>query len=50
MPRQGSRRVLMIAHSFPPASNVGGLRPLRILQQFAAEGWDPTVLSVATRT
>jgi glycosyltransferase involved in cell wall biosynthesis len=44
------RRVLAIAHIFPPAAPIGTLRPLRVVRRLVEEGWDATVLMASPRT
>lgn len=41
-----SRRLLFIAHSFPPASGSGPNRALALCRYLPAHGWQPTVLTV----
>nr|WP_320114291.1 hypothetical protein [uncultured Desulfuromonas sp.] len=38
------KRIWVIAHSFPPNSEVGGLRPLGLSQYLARNSWQVTVL------
>jgi glycosyltransferase involved in cell wall biosynthesis len=39
------RTLLMIAYLFPPASSIGGKRPLRFARHLPACGWRPIVLA-----
>jgi hypothetical protein len=42
---QITKRVVMIAYSFPPEGNAGAYRPLRFTKQLPRLGWMPTVIS-----
>jgi glycosyltransferase involved in cell wall biosynthesis len=37
------RKIWVVSHSFPPSSEVGGLRPLGLTQHLADKGWQVTV-------
>lgn len=39
------KRVLMIAHTFPPEGSAGTYRPLRFVRHLTAAGWQPRVIS-----
>jgi len=41
--------ILIVSYHFPPASEVGGLRPTKFAQYLPAFGWDPYVLTVTPR-
>ncbi|MDR4498075.1 MAG: glycosyltransferase [Candidatus Scalindua sp.] len=40
------KKVLIIAHSFPPHLAIGSQRPYRLAKYFPRHGWEPIVLSV----
>jgi glycosyltransferase involved in cell wall biosynthesis len=50
MAQARKRRVLAIAHTFPPAASVGTMRPLRLVKHLAAKEWDVSVLMASPRT
>jgi glycosyltransferase involved in cell wall biosynthesis len=50
MPHARKRRVLAIAHNFPPAASIGTMRPLRLVKRLSAQEWDVTVLMASPRT
>jgi glycosyltransferase involved in cell wall biosynthesis len=41
------RRVLFISLKFPPMSDIGAKRALRLVRRLPAHGWKPTVLTLA---
>jgi glycosyltransferase involved in cell wall biosynthesis len=41
------RRVLFISLKFPPLSDIGAKRALRLVRRLPAHGWKPTVLTLA---
>ena len=40
------KKVLIIAHSFPPSGIVGALRPFKFAKYLPDFGWKPIILSV----
>jgi glycosyltransferase involved in cell wall biosynthesis len=47
MSEQRKRRVLVVAHCFPPHAAIGTMRTLRVVRQLHADGWQVTVLTAA---
>jgi len=45
-----SRRVLVIAHAFPPCGGAGVQRTAKLVSHLPANGWTPTVLTVLPAT
>lgn len=41
------RKVLMIAHAFPPIGGIGALRTVKLAKYLPAFGWQPVILTVA---
>src|SRR6476646_9562132 len=41
------RRVVMIAHTFPPEGSAGAYRPLRFARHLPATGWAPHVVAAS---
>jgi hypothetical protein len=44
------KSVIMIAHGFPPEGNAGAYRPLRFARHLPPMGWEPTVITLDTRS
>ena len=43
------RRVLVITYNWPPDASIGGVRPVKLVAQLKAQGWEPIILTVNDR-
>ena len=43
------RRVLVITYNWPPDTSIGGVRPVKLVAQLKAQGWEPIILTVQDR-
>lgn len=43
------RRVLVITYHWPPDASIGGVRPVKLVAQLRAQGWEPIILTVNDR-
>lgn len=43
------RRVLVITYNWPPDTSIGGVRPVKLVAQLKAQGWEPIILTVHER-
>lgn len=43
------RRVLVITYHWPPDAAIGGVRPVKLVAQLKAHGWEPIILTVNPR-
>ena len=43
------RRVLVITYNWPPDTSIGGVRPVKLVAQLKAQGWEPIILTVNDR-
>src|SRR5215471_15620425 len=44
-----TKRVLVVAYHFPPAAEVGAIRPQKLVKYLPRYGWEPLVLTVEPR-
>ncbi|MDA8086128.1 MAG: hypothetical protein M0Z75_05450, partial [Nitrospiraceae bacterium] len=44
-----TRKVLIIAHSFPPMQVIGSQRPYGLAKYLRGFGWEPVILTVSRR-
>ena len=43
------RRVLIVTFNWPPDTSIGGVRPVKLVAQLKALGWEPIILTVHDR-
>ena len=43
------RRVLIVTFNWPPDTSIGGVRPVKLVAQLKAQGWEPIILTVHDR-
>ena len=48
-PAGQGRRVLVITYNWPPDTSIGGVRPVKLVAQLKAQGWEPIILTVNDR-
>ena len=48
-PAGHGRRVLVITYNWPPDASIGGVRPVKLVAQLKAQGWEPIILTVNDR-
>ena len=48
-PAGQGRRVLVITYNWPPDTSIGGVRPVKLVAQLKAHGWEPIILTVNDR-
>ena len=48
-PAGQGRRVLVIAYHWPPDTSIGAIRPVKLVAQLKAHGWEPIILTVNER-
>ena len=44
------KSIIMIAYAFPPEGNAGSYRPLRFVRHLPSRGWQPTVITLQSRS